>query len=96
MRGCGLSLVPPNPRDPNGHPHLADISPGPAYTRRMGTKSRTTTLAILSGLSVAALSLFSSLWVNGNIPVNTAIAVSLVLGLATSLAMRQSTPGKSS
>ncbi|MCB5276036.1 hypothetical protein BJG92_03591 [Arthrobacter sp. SO5] len=62
----------------------------------MGTKSRTRTFAILAGLSVAAFSLFSNLWVNGNIPVNAAIAISLVLGPATSLAMSKSTAGKAS
>jgi hypothetical protein len=61
----------------------------------MGTKSRTRTFAILAGLSVAAFSLFSALWVNGNIPVNTAIAVSLILGVATFLATSKSTAGKS-
>jgi hypothetical protein len=62
----------------------------------MGTKSRTRTYAILAGLSVAAFSLFSALWVNGNIPVNIAIAVSLVLGVTTFVAMSKSTAGKSS
>ncbi|WP_285248470.1 hypothetical protein [Pseudarthrobacter sp. efr-133-R2A-89] len=61
----------------------------------MGTEGRTRTFAILAGLSVAAFTLFSSLWVNGNIPFNAAIAISLVLGLATSLAMSKSTAGKS-
>jgi hypothetical protein len=62
----------------------------------MGTKSRTRTFAILAGLSVAAFMLFSALWVNGNIPVNIAIAVSLVLGVTTFMAMSKSTAGKSS
>ena len=62
----------------------------------MGTKSRTRTFAILAGQSVAAFMLFSALWVNGNIPVNGAIAISLVLGGTTFLAMSRSTAGKSS
>jgi hypothetical protein len=62
----------------------------------MGTKSRTRTFAILAGLSVAAFMLFSALWVNGNIPVNAAIAISLVLGVTTFMAMSKSTAGKSS
>jgi hypothetical protein len=64
----------------------------------MGTKSRTRTrtFAILAGLSVAAFMLFSALWVNGNIPVNAAIAISLVLGVTTFLAMSKSSAGKSS
>lgn len=61
----------------------------------MGTKSRTRTFAILAGLSVAAFMLFSTLWVNGNIPVNIAIAISLVLGVTAFLAMSKSTAGKS-
>ena len=60
----------------------------------MGTKSRT--FAILVGLSVAAFSLFTNLWVNGNLPVNAALAISLVLGLGTFLTMSKSAAGKSS
>jgi hypothetical protein len=44
---------------------------------------------------VAAFSLLGALWVNENIPVNTAIAVSLILGEATFLATSKSTTGKS-
>ena len=44
-------------------------------------------------MDVAAL--FGALWVNGNIPVNTAVAVSLILGVATFLATSKSTAGKS-
>lgn len=62
----------------------------------MVTRSRTTTIAILAGLSVSAFMLFSALWVNGNIPVNAAIAISLVLGVTTFLAMNKSTAGRSS
>jgi hypothetical protein len=62
----------------------------------MGTRRRTTTIAILAGLSVSAFMLFSALWVNGNIPVNAAIAISLVLGVTTFLAMSKSTAGRSS
>lgn len=62
----------------------------------MGTRRRATMIAILAGLSVSAFMLFSALWVNGNIPVNAAIAISLVLGVTTFLAISKSTAGRSS
>ena len=65
------------------------------YTSRRGTRSRARIFAVLAGLSVAAFSLFGALWVNGNVPINTAIAVSLILGVATFLATSKSTVGKS-
>lgn len=53
-------------------------------------------LGRLAGLSVAAFSLFSSPWVNGNVPLNITVEISVVLCLATSLAMTKRTAGKSS
>lgn len=51
-------------------------------TERMGTKGENKMFSVSAGLGVAAFSLFAALWVNGNIPPATAIATSLILGLA--------------
>ncbi|MFJ6454043.1 hypothetical protein [Paenarthrobacter sp. NPDC091669] len=52
----------------------------------MGTNGKTMTFSILSGLAVAAFSLFAALWVNGNIPAAAAISTSFILGVAVFLA----------
>jgi HAMP domain-containing protein len=52
----------------------------------MGSKRKNTGFSVAAGLLIAAFSLFAALWVNGNIPVHTALATSLILGMATFLA----------
>jgi hypothetical protein len=62
----------------------------------VGTKGKTKLFAVFAGLMVVAFSLFAALWVNGKIPLPTAISTSFILGVATFLATARVAARKSS